>query len=308
VIVLLSGPTASGKTRLACQLADVLPVHLISMDSAMVYRGMDIGTAKPTADEQKRYPHQLIDIRDPAETYSAADFVADADAAVRRSTDAGRIPVIVGGTMLYARAFREGLADLPSADEIIRASILARAEREGWPALHAELAAFDPITAAGIHPNNRQRLQRALEIVEVTGKPVSQLWQSSGSDARTRLDDTVVEFKLQPQRALLHRRIEARFDDMLASGFLEEVRDLREREDLHADLPSMRAVGYRQMWRHLDGQIDFETMRFEVLAATRQLAKKQETWLRSWPDVVHLEGTEAQMIARIAQSAGLPIA
>ena len=214
MIVVLLGPTASGKTDLACALADELPVDLISMDSAMVYKGMDIGTAKPSASELRRYPHHLIDILDPTETYSAADFVQDADALVRASLQSDRIPLIVGGTMLYARAFREGMADLPSADVEVRAI--------GWPALHQELMAIDPEAAAGIHPNNHQRLQRALEVIEISGRPLSSQWRESGVNATRRLGSKVVEVCVDRERRIVHQQIEQRFDAMLALGFIDE--------------------------------------------------------------------------------------
>ncbi len=294
-VLLLLGPTASGKTELAEALVDALhprfPVRLVSMDSALVYRGMDIGTAKPSPAELARYPHALVDIRDPSEPFSAADFVRAADLEVQQAHDAGQLPVLVGGTMLYARAFRDGLADLPSADQAIRERLRQEAQVQGWPALHARLAAADPIAAAKIEPQNSQRLQRALEVLELTGKPLSWWWQQqSDQSAAARLGVRLVQAAIVPSdRALLHQRIEQRLDQMLAQGLVAEVAGLRARSDLSLQLPSIRAVGYRQVWEHLDGQYDRTEMRQRLLAATRQLAKRQLTWLRGWPELLTLE-------------------
>ena len=290
-IVMLLGPTAAGKTATALALAELTPCHLISMDSAMVYRGMDIGTAKPDAATRARFPHALIDIRDPSNTYSAAAFVEDADREVVSARRSGKLPVLVGGAMLYARAFHDGLAKLPQASEAVRAAIAQRAAAEGWSALHARLARVDPQAAAAIHPNNPQRLQRALEVYETTGRPISVFWREQAhSGVQHRLDEPVLTFGVMPDdRSRLHRRIAERFDAMLGEGFADEVRVLRTRGDLHAGLPSMRAVGYRQMWHHLDGSIDRDEMRGQAIAATRQLAKKQFTWLRQWRDLNELD-------------------
>ena len=298
-VILLLGPTAAGKTDVAVALAELLPCRLISMDSALVYRGMDIGTAKPPAKLLARHPHALIDIRDPAVPYTAADFVADADREVRHALERGKLPVLVGGTMLYARAFRDGLAVLPPANPDVRAAIDAEAGKEGWPRLHTRLAAVDPLAAANIHPHNGARLQRALEVFETTGKPISAYWREQGkSAAPQRLGQELLEFAFLPEdRAALHRRIEERFDAMLAQGFVDEVRILRARGDLHLGLPSMRAVGYRQVWRHLDAEWDAEQMRTRAVAATRQLARRQLTWLRSWPWVERLPWGDAQAAA-----------
>jgi len=289
-ILMLLGPTAAGKTETALALAERTPCHLISVDSAMIYRGMDVGTAKPSADVLARFPHALVDVRDPAETYSAAAFVADADREVREARRAGRLPVLVGGTMLYARAFREGLAELPQASPEGRADIAARAAERGWPSLHRQLAAVDPQAAAAIHPNNTQRLQRALEVFKTTGRPISAFWQEQAPNgAQERLGEPVLAIGIMPNdRAVLHQRIEQRFDAMLEADFAREVRALRERGDLHLGLPSMRTVGYRQMWRHLAGELDAGEMRDQAIAATRQLAKKQFTWLRRWPNLLAL--------------------
>lgn len=289
------GPTASGKTELAEALVEALQpqqaLRLISMDSALVYRGMDIGTAKPSPEELARYPHALIDIRDPSEPYSAADFVRDADHEVQQAHAAGELPVLVGGTMLYAKAFRDGLADLPTADPAIRERLRQEAEVQGWPALHARLAAADPIAAAKIEPQNSQRLQRALEVLELTGKPMSWWWQQqSQQSAFARLGVRLEQVAIVPtDRSLLHQRIEQRLDQMLAQGLLAEVALLHQRDDLSLQLPSIRAVGYRQVWEHLDGEYDTTEMRQRLLAATRQLAKRQLTWLRGWPDLLTLE-------------------
>lgn len=277
-VVCLMGPTAAGKTGLALSLAEQYPMDIISVDSALVYREMDVGTAKPDAQTLRRAPHRLIDIRDPSESYSAAEFRADALREMRAISKAGRIPLLVGGTMLYFRALLEGLAELPAADAALRARLEQRANDEGWAQLHAELAQSDPEAAGRINPNDSQRIQRALEVLELTGRPLSEL-------QREQQDQTLPYRVLKivvcpPDRALLHQRIEARYDGMWAAGFEQELRALYERGDLNADLPAMRAVGYRQGWAWLDGLDDHETMREKALAATRQLAKRQLTWLR----------------------------
>ncbi|WP_345549366.1 tRNA (adenosine(37)-N6)-dimethylallyltransferase MiaA [Microbulbifer aestuariivivens] len=282
------GPTASGKTDLAMALADRLPVDLISVDSALVYRGLDIGSAKPSPQELARYPHRLIDICEPTESYSAGQFRRDALQAMDESAAAGRIPLLVGGTMLYFRALLEGLAELPAADPAVRAEIEARAQKEGWPALHRELAAVDPELAAELHPNHSVRIERGLEVYRLTGRPLSAL-------RREQARDSVVErynlrqLALVPgDRALLHQRIALRFRRMLEAGFIDEVRALRARGDLHEGLPAIRAVGYRQVWQYLDGRLDYEAMVEAGIAATRQLAKRQLTWLRRWPDLARI--------------------
>ena len=303
---MLLGPTAAGKTDLALALAERLPCHLISMDSAMVYRGLDIGTAKPSPALRARFPHALIDIRDPAESYSAAAFVQDADREAAAALKEGKLPVLVGGTMLYAQAFREGLAALPEPSPALREAIAARAARHGWPKLHAQLAARDPEAAAAIHPGNPQRLQRALEVLELTGRPISAFWrEGSARPAQERLGAPLIELAIAPDdRALLHRRIARRFDAMLDAGFADEVRLLRRRADLHSGLPSLRTLGYRQMWRHLNGELSHRQMRDQALAATRQFAKKQLTWLRGWPQVAQLpwaspQAQASQALARL---------
>ena len=278
--LLLLGPTASGKSALAMRLAEVLPVEIVSIDSAQVYRGLDIGSAKPSRAERAQVPHHLIDIRDPSEAYSAAEFVRDAVAAVHAVRARGRLPLIVGGTMLYAHALRHGLARLPAADPAVRERLEAEAAVQGWPALHARLSRLDPETAERLAPRDSQRIGRALEVIELTGRPLSaQLAREQAAPLR------LSTLALMPaDRAALHARIEQRFDAMLASGFLEEVRALRARGDLHAGLPALRSVGYRQAWTHLDGRGDAMSFRDAGIAATRQLAKRQLTWLRSMPE------------------------
>ncbi|HUR41331.1 MAG TPA: tRNA (adenosine(37)-N6)-dimethylallyltransferase MiaA [Verrucomicrobiae bacterium] len=278
-VVLLMGPTASGKSGLALALAERLPLEIVSVDSAQVYRGMDIGTAKPDAATRARAPHHLLDIVDPAEAYSAARFRADALRLIAEIRARGRMPLLVGGTMLYFRALQSGLSHLPAADASLRARIAAEAARAGWPSLHARLATVDPASAARLHPNDGQRIQRALELVELGGAPVARL-QAAMADGT--LEGPVVKLAVNPpDRALLHARIAQRFAEMIDAGLLDEVRQLRARGDLHGDLPSMRAVGYRQLWAHLEGECDLPTAKARGIAATRQLAKRQLTWLRA---------------------------
>ncbi|MBO1518056.1 tRNA (adenosine(37)-N6)-dimethylallyltransferase MiaA [Oceanisphaera pacifica] len=284
--IFLMGPTASGKTGLALELCQALPCELISVDSALVYKGMDIGTAKPSAAEQAVAPHQLIDLLDPSQAYSAADFRKDALAAMANATAAGRIPLLVGGTMLYFKALLEGLSPLPSADATIRAQIEQEAAQLGWETLHQQLADIDPVAAARIHPNDPQRLSRALEVFRISGKTLTELTQRKGDP----LPYKVLQFAIAPnERAELHQRIAARFRIMLEQGFEQEVRALYERGDLHPDLPAIRCVGYRQMWDYLSGEVSYDDMVAQACAATRQLAKRQLTWLRSWPDVRWLD-------------------
>ena len=286
-VICLMGPTASGKTELALRLADSLPVDIISVDSALVYRGMNIGTAKPDADTLRRYPHRLIDIRDPEESYSAGDFVRDAGAAIDSIRSAGRIPLLVGGTMMYFRALTRGIARLPHADEKVRAALDAEAAVSGWPAMHGKLAEVDSAAAARISENDRQRIQRALEVYLTSGRPVSDWHAAQVAGARGDGAGTsarFVKFALFPEpRAELHRRIGIRLALMSRQGFLEEVRMLRARPQLTRRHSSMRAVGYRQLWAHLDGEYGLDTAFERALVATRQLAKRQLTWLRSEP-------------------------
>jgi len=277
------GPTASGKTPLALALAQVLPVEIVSVDSAQIYRGMDVGTAKPSLSERRAAPHHLIDIIDPTQTYSAARFRADALRLVNEIAARERVPLLVGGTMLYFKALREGLSELPESDAGVRARLDAEAAARGWPALHAELASVDPATATRLKPTDTQRIQRALEVFRVSGVPMSQLL---GRRKPVALPFRIIELALIPSdRAALHRRIEARFDAMLKAGLVEELRALRERYALRPGLPSMRCVGYRQAWQFLEGQIDRDELRNRGIFATRQLAKRQLTWLRATPEI-----------------------
>lgn len=280
------GPTASGKTALAINLRKTLPVELISVDSALIYQGMDIGTAKPTAEELAQAPHRLLDILDPAKAYSAADFRRDALAEMADITASGRIPLLVGGTMLYFKALLEGLSPLPAADPDVRARIEQQAAELGWDALHRQLVDIDPVAGAQIHPNDPQRLSRALEVFFISGKTLTELTQTSGE----ALPYQVHQFAIAPAgRELLHQRIEQRFHQMLASGFEAEVRGLFARGDLHTEMPSIRCVGYRQMWSYLAGEISHEEMVYRGICATRQLAKRQMTWLRGWEGVHWLD-------------------
>ncbi len=301
--IFLMGPTASGKTALAIELVRHLPCEIISVDSALVYRGMDIGTAKPDAAELALAPHRLIDICDPAEAYSAARFRADALAEMTEISASGRIPLLVGGTMLYFRALEYGLSRLPEADPDIRADLEREAGESGWEALHAQLMRVDPAAAARIHPNDPQRIQRALEVYRLTGQPLSRLQRQA---ERNELPYRLVKLARAPQsRAVLHRRIAERFNQMLAEGFEAEVRQLLERDDLRPEMPSLRSVGYRQMIRYLRGEWDRETMIERGIIATRQLAKRQFTWLRSYPDVHWLDeeaGNILQQALKIVRS------
>ncbi|MGD9787968.1 MAG: tRNA (adenosine(37)-N6)-dimethylallyltransferase MiaA [Sulfuricellaceae bacterium] len=277
------GPTASGKTGVAVELVQHLPCEIISVDSALVYRDMDIGTAKPDAATLASAPHHLIDVIDPTESYSAARFRADALALMAEITARGRIPLLAGGTMLYFKALRQGLNDLPEADPALRAELDADAAERGWPALHAELARVDPATAARLQPNDAQRIQRALEVFRLTGEPMAEILKR---EVPAELPYRVLPLALLPgDRAVLHRRIAERFDAMLEQGFIEEVQALRQKYRLNLDLPSMRCVGYRQAWQYLDGEFDLATLREKGIAATRQLAKRQLTWLRAMTDI-----------------------
>ncbi len=281
--IALMGPTASGKSAYALELAQRLDGEIVSVDSALVYRGLDIGAAKPTREELMQVPHHLIDLREPWQPYSAAEFALDARKAIDAIVAKGKLPILAGGTGLYFRALLDGLAEMPDADEAMRAAIAAEADERGWAALHAELAQVDPAAAARIHATDAQRIQRALEVYRLSGKPIS-AWQREAQ--RTRLPLKILKLALSPpQRAVLHERIERRFDAMLDAGFLDEVRVLRALPELAAhprplDLPALRAVGYRQAWEYLDGDCDAATFRERAIAATRQLAKRQFTWLR----------------------------
>ena len=279
LVLVLAGPTGTGKTDWAVRAAESLPLEIVSVDSALVYRGLDIGTAKPTAEVRSRVPHHLIDIRDPSESYSAGEFVRDCVALVREIHARGRVPLLVGGTMLYLRALFYGLAPLPRASAELREAIDERAAREGWPALHAELARLDPAAAARIHPNDPQRIQRALEVCYVTGRPISEL---HGATRSALTGVRLRKWALVPtDRSRHHARLERRFHAMMEQGFLEEVRRLRERGDLTTSHPAVRAVGYRQLWAYLDGECTLAEAVRRGVTATRQLAKRQLTWLRA---------------------------
>jgi len=304
--IFLMGPTASGKTDLALELAEALPCELVSVDSALVYRGMDIGTAKPSSEVLARFPHRLVDILDPAESYSAARFAGDALQAMAEITASGRIPLLVGGTMLYFKALLEGLADMPAADSQVRAQLEAEAAVDGLAALHERLSEIDPESAARIHPNDPQRLIRALEVYHVSGLTMTehrarQRSQKLGAHAPDSgvLPYTVAQLSIAPaQREMLHQRIERRFVHMVEQGFVAEVEALRGRGDLHLGLPSMRAVGYRQVWEYLDGAMTHDQMIERGVIATRQLAKRQFTWLRGWKGVAWLDSLACDNLPR----------
>ena len=305
--VAIMGPTASGKTAAALAIARAIPAEIISVDSALVYRGMDIGTAKPTPEELASVPHHLIDIIEPTESYSVAQFSSDTIRLVADIGARGKLPLLVGGTMMYFKGLTDGLDDLPTANAELRAQIEEDAARIGWPAMHARLRALDPATADRLAPNDAQRINRALEIIELSGRPMSELLARR---EKTQLPFDLLSFALEPSdRAVLHKRIATRFDQMLGSsddsGIVAEVAGLRARGDLHPALPSMRCVGYRQSWEYLDGAIDRPTLRETGIVATRQLAKRQLTWLRSMPDRVVLDclgdNNAAAMLARIAE-------
>ena len=295
------GPTASGKTAVALELASRLPLEIVSVDSAQVFIGMDIGTAKPDRATLEKFPHHLIDLAPPEASYSAARFRADALRVMREIAARGRIPLLTGGTMLYFKALREGLSDLPQADAELRREIDAQARQRGWPALHAELAALDPEAAARLKPTDAQRIQRALEVVRLTGAPLAASLARRTEDA---LPFRLIQFALLPSdRAVLHERIARRFDAMLAAGLLDEVSGLRKKHRLHAGLPSMRCVGYRQAWDFLEGAIDRAALREKGIAATRQLAKRQLTWLRGWPETEAFDCLAGDLAARVIGAA-----
>ncbi|CAN7303935.1 tRNA (adenosine(37)-N6)-dimethylallyltransferase MiaA [Acidovorax sp. LjRoot74] len=314
--IALAGPTASGKTAGALALAAVLgkqgqPVEIISVDSALVYRGMDIGTAKPTPEERAAVPHHLIDIRDPLQAYSAAEFVQDATQLMAEIRARGALPLLVGGTMLYFKALFDGIDDMPAADPEVRAKIEAQAAEQGWPALHAELARVDPVTAARLAPGDSQRIQRALEVWQVSGQPLSSFHTTKKGANNALPERGKALFSLEPDdRAWLHGRIAQRFDAMLAGGFIDEVKALRARGDLHPDLPSMRCVGYRQVWDELDflaaqapgRPINMGLLRERGIAATRQLAKRQITWLRSMPTRHAIACDHPHAVAQLVQA------
>ncbi len=303
-LLCLTGPTASGKSAAALALSRRLPIEIVSVDSALVYRGMDIGTAKPSLEEQAAVPHHLIDLIDPTERYSAARFVEDADAAIAAIRSRGRVPLLVGGTMLYLKALRDGLDDMPRSDLAVREAIEREAAVEGWDAMHRKLALVDPASAARLAPLDAQRISRALEVWRSSGNTLSSLQRAGGRDAAPR---PLTVLSLEPSdRSVLHRTIAARFDAMLDAGLIDEVRTLKARDDLRDRMPSMRCVGYRQVWSYLDGQVDAATMREQAIAATRQLAKRQLTWLRSMPGrivVDSLAGDASEHVGVLAMEA-----
>lgn len=285
--IFLMGPTASGKTDLAIALTEALPCEIISVDSALIYKGMDIGSAKPEPELLEKAPHKLVDILDPAEAYSAADFRNDALRLMADITGRGKIPLLVGGTMMYFKVLRDGMATLPPADEKVRQKLLQQAEEQGWEALHQRLVEVDPEASLRIKPMDTQRLQRALEVYELTGKPLSE-WHREQEDSR--LPYRVINLAVSPkERSVLHERIALRFKLMLDAGFMDEARQLFERGDLDISMPSVRCVGYRQAWSYLSGEYSYEEMVKRGIIATRQLAKRQLTWLRSWPEVHWLD-------------------
>lgn len=292
--IFLMGPTAAGKTDLAMRLTEDLPCDIISVDSALIYKGMDIGTAKPDRSTLEKYPHRLVDILDPAESYSAAQFRQDALGEMEAISRTGRIPLLVGGTMMYYNALIKGLAPLPEADADVRARLLAWAEQEGWPVLHKRLSEVDPVSAERLAPNDSQRLQRALEVYELTGRSLTELWAEQKSHS---LPYSVINLAVMPEeRRTLHERIALRYQMMLDAGFVEEVKCLYDRGDLHTGLPSVRCVGYRQVWSYLEGECDYETMIEKGIVATRQLAKRQITWLRSWENLNWLVSEDTDIL------------
>lgn len=295
------GPTASGKTALALALCDALPCDIISVDSALIYRDMDIGTAKPTAEELAKYPHRLINLRDATQSYSAADFCHDALAEIEKIRAKNRIPLLVGGTMMYFKSLIEGISPLPAANSDIRQQIEAEAEQSSWQALHEKLQEVDSVSAKRIHPNDPQRITRALEVFRLTGITLTQLTEIKGA----KLDGDILQFAITPQeRSTLHARIELRYQQMMDQGFEQEVIKLKARGDLHENLPSIRCVGYRQMWQYLNGEFDHKEMAFRGVCATRQLAKRQLTWLRSWQDLHWLTTDDETNLAQVLALVG----
>ena len=302
-VITIYGPTAAGKTALSLALCDKLDCEIISVDSALIYRGMDIGTAKPTPEEQAKVPHHLIDICDPSETYSAADFQRDALRLIDDIQARGKVPLLVGGTMLYFKALLEGLSQLPESDASARHKLTQEMEASGLAALHDRLKTVDPVSAKRIHPNDPQRTMRALEVYEVSGKTLTELTKERFG----QLNKPVYQFAIAPkERSVLHQRIEQRFDQMLSEPFEDEVSKLFERGDLHEDLPSIRSVGYRQMWQYLNGELSYEEMRERGIIATRQLAKRQLTWLNGWPGVTWLETDDPQMNDKVEAALAQP--
>lgn len=298
-IICILGPTAAGKSQLAVELTQILPVEIISVDSAMVYYGMDIGTAKPSKAEREQIPHHLIDICDPKEIYSAGQFREDALYQIEKIIRAKKIPLLVGGTMLYFHVLQQGLSDLPKADAVARTNIQAQAREVGWKKLHERLQTLDPKTAARIHPNDAQRISRALEIYELTGKSLTEI---AAQQLESIPQFNFINIAIAPSdRNLLHTRIAQRFQSMLEAGLIEEVEKLFRREDLHADLPAIKTVGYRQVWDYLAGRSDSKTMQEKAIAATRQLAKRQLTWLRGWEDLHLFDSEDSQLRNKLSQ-------
>ena len=302
--IFLLGPTASGKSDLAMKLTSHLPVELVSVDSALVYRDMNIGTAKPDAEILRQYPHHLVDIRNPDEVYSAADFRSEVLTLMSAISERGNIPLLVGGTMLYFKVLIEGIASMPAADSAIREKIVREAETGGWQKVHQRLAEVDPESAARIHPNDPQRLQRALEIWELTGESMTQLHKKQQD--LVSLPFSVCQLAIIPSdRADLHRIIAARFEQMIKDGFIEEVEHLREKYDLNAELPSIKSVGYRQVWQFLEGEVDRKAMQARAIIATRQLAKRQFTWLRGWSNLKEIPFPEVNEALKIIQASSI---
>jgi len=300
-VICLMGPTASGKTALAMALHDALPCDIVSVDSALIYHDMDIGTAKPTEEELVNYPHRLINLRDATQSYSAADFCHDALVEIAKIRANNRIPLLVGGTMMYFKSLIEGISPLPQANADIRKDIETQAEQVGWQGMHDELAQVDTEAAQRIHPNDPQRITRALEVFRITGNTLTQLTQIKGD----KLEGDVLQFAITPkERSTLHERIELRYQQMIAQGFEQEVIKLKERGDLHEDLPSIRCVGYRQMWQYLNGEFDRDEMIFRGVCATRQLAKRQLTWLRNWPNLNWLTTENDDNLAQVLALVG----
>ncbi len=319
-VIYLMGPTASGKTDLAVALTKVLPCDIISVDSALVYRGMDIGTAKPEEEVLKEAPHRLINVCEPTESYSAAHFRDDALREIAAIIEKGRIPLLVGGTMMYFKALDQGLAKLPSADPVIRQKLLDEAEDKGWGFMHQKLAEVDPVSAKRIHPNDPQRLQRALEVYEISGRTLTEFWADQaetkekqetgqnieehytnwGRDSFSTLSYNAINIAVSPkERSTLHDRIALRFKQMLSNGFVEEVKVLHQSEMLNLSMPSMRCVGYRQVWEYLDGNLSYDEMVERGIIATRQLAKRQITWLRRWPNLNWFESEDPELLAKV---------
>ena len=306
IAICLMGPTASGKTDLAIELTRRIPCDIISVDSGMVYRGMDIGTAKPDRKTLRQAPHRLIDIRAPAQPYSAAEFRRDALAEIEKILGQGRIPLLVGGTMLYFKVLCQGIAPMPAANQEVRDRIQAEADRQGWESLHRRLADIDPVAAAKIHPNNPQRLMRALEVYELTGVPMGEHWERHQQQGDDLLPCRFVQIALQlGDRKELHRKIAVRFELMLQQGLVAEVEALYRRGDLDSTMPSIRAVGYRQVWDYLDGLLSYQQMVEKAIVATRQLAKRQLTWLRGWPELLTLDAAATDLADRVLKTMNL---